>query len=104
VIDDDPFTEHFMSVGKHFSALMGWGSIEKCNCLVRYGSSDEQTPAIRRGEGKNAKFFTPEGCEIAKPTSWENMPGTMIARRMKERGEVYIGHMFTSFGSSVEGD
>ena len=91
---DDPITEHFMSVGKYFSALMGWGSIEKCNCMVRYGTSETQSPARREGKGRNAKFFTPEGDEIAAPTSYEDMSPNLIVKLMKERGEIYIGHMF----------
>src|SRR5271168_4807141 len=84
-IEDDPVMEHFLEVGKYFSRLQGWGSIvNKCNCMVRYGTSGgDQLPAVRKGRGKNAKFYTPEGDEIVQPTSYEDMPGVQIAKLMQ---------------------
>ena len=87
---NDPLTQHFLDVGAKFSGLMGWGSIQKCNCMIRYGAEESQTPAVRKGK----HFFTPEGYEIAPPTSYEDMPSTTIIKMMKDRGEVYIGHIF----------
>lgn len=93
-VNDDPITEHFMRVGKTFSALQGWGAVERCNCMVRYGTG-EPICAIRKGKGHNAKFFTPEGEEIETPTSFEDMKPSQIIAIMKERGEVYIGHILS---------
>ena len=95
--DDDPVLQHLVETGARFSALQGWGSIEKCNCLVRYGGSDYQSPAVRKGKGKNAKFFTPEGYEIEKPQSFEDMEPEVIVKRMRANNEIYIGHIFGPF-------
>ena len=95
--NDDPILQHFVETGARFSALQGWGSIEKCNCVVRYGDSDYQMPAVRRGKGKNAKFFTPEGHEIQQPSSFEDMKSRAIIKRMRANNEIYIGHIFGPF-------
>lgn len=91
---DSPFTQYFLEVGKHFSRLMGRGSIERCNCMIRQSVGGYQAPAIRKGKGRNAKFYTPEGREIAPVTSFEDMASAVIMKMMDERGEEYIGHMF----------
>ena len=94
---DGPITQHFLEVGKRFSRLMGWGSVERCNCMVRQSINGDSSPAIRKGKGKNAKFFTPEGYEIAPVVRFEEMSGAMIIKTMKARGEEYIGHIFGPF-------
>ena len=101
--DDDlesPLTRHFLDIGKRFSRLMGWGSIDRCNCLIRQSEGADQDPAIRKGKGRDARFYTPEGHEIACVVSFEDMPSDMIMRRMKERSEEYIGHIFGPFSRS----
>ena len=69
-------------------------SLSRCNCMVRYGSGDS-LPAIKLGK-KNV-FTTPEGDEIVKPDSWEVMTPRAISEIMKNRGEIYIGHLFPIF-------
>lgn len=49
-------------------------------------------PRDRRGK----RFFTPEGDEIMKPSSFEDMERREIHTHLKARNEVYIGHMVTS--------
>lgn len=93
----DPIMERIVEIGWRFSRLMGWGFIERCNCLVRQTESAVQAPAIRKGKGPNARFFTPDGHEIAPVVSFEDMPSDMIARRMRDRGEEYVGHIFGPF-------
>ena len=91
---DDPITHHFLEVGKRFSKLMGSGLVQRCNCMVRQSQGSDQLPAIRKGRGRNAKFFTPEGYEIASVVSYEDMSADAIMKLLNQRGEEYIGKMF----------
>jgi hypothetical protein len=99
---DDPIVDYIIETGWRFAKLIGAGSIQRCNCMIRQGLHDEQSPAIRRGKGRNAKFFTPEGDEILPVVSHEDMSSDVIMKRMKERGEVYIGHLFGPFQPPIE--
>ena len=81
--------ERHLAIGREFDKLMALGSLERCNCMVRYNGGP-QMPAIRHGK----HFTDPEGREIARPTSFEDMKGPAIIAAMTARGEVYIGHMF----------
>jgi hypothetical protein len=69
---------------------MADAAIDKCNCMVRYAGG-AQLPAVRKGK----EFFTPEGYKITPPDSFEVMTPHAIKALMVERGEIYIGHMFT---------
>ncbi len=84
--------ERWLRLGRLYDNMMAIASIERCNCMVRYGG-DNQMPAIRHGK----VFADPEGREIVPPDSFEMMHHTRIAELLKERNEVYIGHMFGSF-------
>lgn len=90
-------SDYFAELGKFFSKLMARGSIERCNCMIRQRIGSDQLPAIRRGKGSDAKFFTPQGDEIESVVSFEDMHPNVIAKLMKDRGEEYIGHMFGPF-------
>jgi hypothetical protein len=92
----DPIMQHFIELGARFSKLQGWAAIERCNCMIRYGDQNSQSPAIRRRSGKTARFFTPEGHELACPDSFEDMLSGDIIRLMQARGEEYIGHLFAT--------
>ena len=89
----DSFLERTIEVGYYFQKLMGQASIQRCNCMVRFGNADAQMPAIRKGK----QFFTPEGDEMSAPSSFEDMHHTAIKKLMDERGEVYIGHLLGPF-------
>jgi hypothetical protein len=85
----DPFTKRLLGLGRDYDKMMGRASIERCNCMVRYGDGP-QIPAVKRGK----VFSNPEGDEITNPTSYEMMHHTAIARILNCRNEIYIGHMF----------
>ena len=95
--DFDLYTERLIQLGKACAKDMANAEIDKCNCMIRYGSSSSQLPSIRKGK----KFFTPQGDEVSKPDSFEDMPPAAIKKIMDERGEVYIGHMFTQWVPKV---
>jgi hypothetical protein len=93
MVTDDPFLKRTIAVGHRFQTLMGQASIERCNCMVRFGNGDSQRPAIRKGK----LFYTPEGDEISPPSSFEDMQSDAIRKIMDARGEVYIGHLLGPF-------
>ena len=86
----DPYTDRLINLGLDWDKEMAYASIDRCNCMVRYRGGS-QLPAIRRGK----EFFTAEGNQIDRPTSFEDMVPRAIKKLMVERGEIYIGHMFT---------
>lgn len=83
------FEQRHLEMGREWDRLMAIGSLERCNCMVRY-SNGPQTPAIRKGK----HFTTPEGESIVPPDSFEDMRYQDIIRAMKCRNEIYIGHVF----------
>lgn len=91
-MDNDPWTERLIRLGKQADRDMINWAINNCNCMVRH-SDGPQMPAVR----KRNRFFTPQGDEIVKPTSFEDMTPRAIVALMKEQGEIYIGHMFWPF-------
>lgn len=86
---DDLYAQRLKSLGQAYSDMMSRASIERCNCMVRY-KGGSQMPARRDGK----LFFTPEGDQIAPPSSFEDMHHSEIARMMKANNEVYLGHIF----------
>ena len=81
-----------------------WDGEQSKSAIVLFdmGQTTINCRPFRCGKGKNAKFYTSEGDEIMRPTSWEDISSsTIIIKMMKERGEVYIGHMFRSGTSSL---
>lgn len=78
-----------MALGRDYDKLMAKASIERCNCMIRYGGGP-QIPALRRGK----VFTTSEGDQIMKPDSYEMMHHTAIATILKNQNKIYIGHMF----------
>ncbi len=87
---NDLFTERLIGLGREYDKMLAQASIERCNCMVRYGDGS-QMPAVKLG--KKMEFTNSEGRPITKPDSYEMMHHNQIARLMRERNEVYIGHM-----------
>ena len=85
----DPYTDRLINLGLDWDKEMSYASIDRCNCMVRYGGGD-QLPAIRRGK----EFFDPQNMRIVAPHSFEDMDRHAIRRLMAARNEVYIGHIF----------
>lgn len=90
-----PFRERLLALGQRYSDMMGEASIQRCNCMVRYGGGD-QMPAIRRGKA----FLSPEGDLLGTPSSHEDMHFNEIKRLMAGRNEAYIGHIFGPYRSA----
>ncbi len=81
--------DRWISLGKQYDAAMAEASIQRCDCMVRYKDGG-QLPAFRRGK----QFTDPEGDAIVTPDSFEDMHWSKIAELLRQRNEIYIGHIF----------